>query len=601
MGRDMKNRFFKNIARVFAIVAGCLMLASFSPSLDGRAIVVDEGVFPSGLFAKTVGYLPGDIISVTNITGDATIDILVIGALDPSEGVAIMLSPEAATAIGMDKEANNIVKITKRSNQDERVYGSAIIARQDGNTTIPAVTVPDNEVPAKEESFANVGPATENEFNVGNQETTIDNSEPENETPEVIEDVADDNSEGVIFEETNNGEEYVPDEEWEDDSYEESDDSDDEYSEDIYEDNNEVEDSENDKVEELEEEIKEEEIAAEEYEEEYEEEYLPEEDVEAEEYTEDDYIPEDDDITDYEEETETDDFDEDYIETEVEDDYDDVIEEEYTEEDIPADEEFIEEEYIEEDIPADEEYIEEEFDEDAEEVLEVEEESEAEIDDPIEEEFEEFEEEILEDEIIEDELVEEEIIEDEEELPEEQLSEEEFIEEPEEIEEEVLEDAIQDDAEEYDAIVLVPAEENISSVIEETESLEAEDEVVEEIVEETEVAEEMEEVILEEVQQIVEETKTVETNTSYSKYVVPNMSDLKKGSYYIQIAVLKSDENILEVTNKYGKKYPLTIVPNADGTKKVMVGPLCVDEYGTVLERFKSYGYKDAFTRKINY
>ena len=584
MGRDMKNRFFKNIARVFAIVAGCLMLASFSPSLDGRAIVVDEGVFPSGLFAKTVGYLPGDIISVTNITGDATIDILVIGALDPSEGVAIMLSPEAATAIGMDKEANNIVKITKRSNQDERVYGTAIIARQDGNTTIPAVTVPDNEVPAKEESFANVEPATENEFNVGNQETTIDNSEPDDETPEVIEDVADDNSEGVIVEEINNGEEYVPDEEWEDDSYEESDDSDDEYSEDIYEDNNEVEDSENDKVEELEEEIKEEKIAAEEYEEEY----LPEEDVEAEEYTEDDYIPEDDDITDYEEETETDDFDEDYIETEVEDDYDDVIEEEYTEEDIPVD--VIEEEYIEEDIPADEEFIEEEFDEDAEEVLEVEEESEAEIEDPIEEEFEEFEEEILE----------EEIIEDEEELPEEQLSEEEFIEEPEEIEEEVLEDEIQDDAEEYDAIVLVPAEENISSVIEETESLEAEDEVVEEIVEETEVAEEIEEVILEEVQQIVEETKTVETNTSYSKYVVPNMSDLKKGSYYIQIAVLKSDENILEVTNKYGKKYPLTIVPNADGTKKVMVGPLCVDEYGTVLERFKSYGYKDAFTRKIN-
>ena len=570
MGRDMKNRFFKNIARVFAIVAGCLMLASFSPSLDGRAIVVDEGVFPSGLFAKTVGYLPGDIISVTNITGDATIDILVIGALDPSEGVAIMLSPEAATAIGMDKEANNIVKITKRSNQDERVYGSAIIARQDGNTTIPAVTVPDNEVPAKEESFANVEPATENEFNVGNQETTIDNSEADDETPEVIEDVADDNSEGVIVEEINNGEEYVPDEEWEDDSYEETDDSDDEYSEDIYEDNNEVEDSENDKVEELEEEIKEEEIAAEEYEEEY----LPEEDVEAEEYTEDDYIPEDDDITDYEEETETDDFDEDYIETEVADDYDDVIEEEYTEEDIPADEEFIEEE----------------FDEDAEEVLEVEDESEAEIEDPIEEEFEEFEEEIIEDE---EELPVEE-------LPEEQLSEEEFIEEPEEIEEEVLEDEIQDDAEEYDAIVLVPAEENISSVIEKTESLEAENEVVEEIVEETEVAEEIEEVILEEVQQIVEETKTVETNTSYSKYVVPNMSDLKKGSYYIQIAVLKSDENILEVTNKYGKKYPLTIVPNADGTKKVMVGPLCVDEYGTVLERFKSYGYKDAFTRKIN-
>jgi hypothetical protein len=106
------------------------MFASFSPSLDGRAVVVDDGVFPQGLFAKTVGYLPGDIITVTNIAGDATVDILVIGALDPSEGVAIMLSPEAAQAMGIEKGANNIVKITKRSGQDERVYGSAVIARQ---------------------------------------------------------------------------------------------------------------------------------------------------------------------------------------------------------------------------------------------------------------------------------------------------------------------------------------------------------------------------------------------------------------------------------------------------------------------------------------
>ena len=105
------------------------MFASFSPSLDGRAVVVDEGVFPQGLFAKTVGYLPGDIISVTNIAGDKTIDLLVIGALDPSEGVAIMLSPEAADAMGIDRGANNIVKITKRSGQDERVYGNAVISK----------------------------------------------------------------------------------------------------------------------------------------------------------------------------------------------------------------------------------------------------------------------------------------------------------------------------------------------------------------------------------------------------------------------------------------------------------------------------------------
>ena len=33
--------------------------------------------------------------------------------------------------------------------------------------------------------------------------------------------------------------------------------------------------------------------------------------------------------------------------------------------------------------------------------------------------------------------------------------------------------------------------------------------------------------------------------------------------YYIQIATLRDDENILEIVNKYGKKYPITIVPTA--------------------------------------
>ena len=130
MGGIMNNKFFKTVSKIIAVVTGCLCLASFSPSLDGRAVVVEPGVFPAGLFAKTVGYLPGDMISVTNITGDKTVDILVIGALDPSEGVAIMLSPEAAAAIGIDGKSNNIVKITKRSNQDDRVYGSAVIAQQ---------------------------------------------------------------------------------------------------------------------------------------------------------------------------------------------------------------------------------------------------------------------------------------------------------------------------------------------------------------------------------------------------------------------------------------------------------------------------------------
>ena len=83
---------------------------------------------PQGVFAKTVGYLPGDSIGVTNLTNKTTIDVLVIGALDPSEGVAILLSPEAAKLLNIEKDSNHIVKITKRSGQlDQAVSGTAVI------------------------------------------------------------------------------------------------------------------------------------------------------------------------------------------------------------------------------------------------------------------------------------------------------------------------------------------------------------------------------------------------------------------------------------------------------------------------------------------
>ena len=120
------KKLFLTIGLVFA--AGILFTAQ-SPSLDGRAMVADPGVFPKGLFAKTVGYLPGDTISVTNPANAERVDILVIGSLDPSEGVAVLLSPEAADALNIKKNSNNLVKLTKRNgNADEIANGSAVIA-----------------------------------------------------------------------------------------------------------------------------------------------------------------------------------------------------------------------------------------------------------------------------------------------------------------------------------------------------------------------------------------------------------------------------------------------------------------------------------------
>ena len=81
--------------------------------------------------------------------------------------------------------------------------------------------------------------------------------------------------------------------------------------------------------------------------------------------------------------------------------------------------------------------------------------------------------------------------------------------------------------------------------------------------------------------------------------MVSGSGDLKRNSYYIQIATMRDDANIQEVVNKYGNNYPITIVPVKNNSKQILIGSLNMDEYAVVLERFKSYGYKDAFLRKI--
>lgn len=109
-----------------------LLFTGFSPSVDGRAVVAEKGELPSGLFGKTVGYLPGDSVSVVNPANGKTVDILVLGSLDPSQGVAILLSPEAAAELNIEKNVNNLVKLTKRTGKlDEQVYGRATIAKDE--------------------------------------------------------------------------------------------------------------------------------------------------------------------------------------------------------------------------------------------------------------------------------------------------------------------------------------------------------------------------------------------------------------------------------------------------------------------------------------
>ena len=420
MGWDMKNKFLKKIFILLAVLSSCFLFASFSPSLDGRAVVVNEGEMPSGLFAKTVGYLPGDTIIVSNVDGTSSVEILVIGSLDASEGVAIMLSPEAASAIGIDKKDNNIVKITKRSDKDERCTGTAVIAKS---------AEIENEV-VDDEKIEETSP--ENEILPPVEETFTENVQTEEsaETEEVLQPTEEAFVEDIPTEETFTEEEVLPE-------------------------------TEETPTEDIPTEIESEEIAVDEL-----------------------------------------------SELENPEEKEEVLQ--------PTEEAFVE------DIPQEEIFTEEEVLPETEETLA-------------------------------------------EKTPTEEKS----------------------DSEEYEAIVLIPIEpeENISS-----EEKSEEEIVIENLKDETEKSD----------IKIVESEKKVEKESVIEKYKVESLDELEKGSYYIQIVVLKEESNIQKIVDEYGNNYPITIVPLKNKSAyQVLIGPISMDEYGTVLNRFKSYGYKDAFLRKI--
>ena len=121
----------KILVFILTIFTVALIFGAARPSLDGRALVADSGTMPKGFFARTVGYLPGDSITVTNPTNGASVDVLILGAIDPSEGVAILLSPEAADSLNIKKGSNAQVKLTKRSGSlESNARGSAVVSAE---------------------------------------------------------------------------------------------------------------------------------------------------------------------------------------------------------------------------------------------------------------------------------------------------------------------------------------------------------------------------------------------------------------------------------------------------------------------------------------
>ena len=484
------------------LICGTLF-TSFSPSLDGRAIVAEEGVLPQGLFAKAFGYLPGDSISVTSLSSKESVDILVIGALQSKEGIAILLSPEAAVALGISKTTNNVVKITKRSGQlDEAVVGTAVIgsaAEDFASYDNSEETDDDDEEVAEEfidEDSVNFAVAAESKV----EETPVDSEAVEADVEYIS--ATEPDAEEVVTEveqaDEITGEKVVAEVEKADETTAEKD-----------------------------------VVVITPTEEAAEEDSLPEEAVAA--------APE----------------------------AEEKSAEEVVEEPVEDEEEVIAEEYVE----ADDLY---DFDDETEKVA-------APFDEALNEDYDAVK--PAEDAVAAVEKAEESEAEKKSEALEEEVIAEAFDESKVAAEEDAVvaeteKTSDSDEDESYEPIVLVPASAN-PPVAEEKN------------VEDAETTASVEETA----QPVV---STASDSFNFDKYIVSSLSDLEKGKYYVQIAMLGSEDNIRSTIKKYGKQYPITLVPLASGKGyQFLIGSLNMDEYGTVLNRFKSYGYKDAFLRRI--
>lgn len=574
----MKKLF---IAVLSVLLCGTIF-TSFSPSLDGRAVVAPEGTMPKGVFAKTVGYLPGDSISVTSLSTKNTVDILVIGSIDSSEGVAILLSPEAAELLGLSKDANNVVKITKRSGQlDEAVAGTAVIGGE--------VQSDEEAVPVEEKNAASV-----------EEEKSFEAAENSGDAENSVEEIFAEPSESAEVETENAAEPEKSEESENQPEYESIVSEPDELSD--------------------------------------------ENPVEAE-RAENEPLPEV--IDESESEPETSSAADEAVPEPVE------IEEPLSEENIPsgsAEENPVDAEKIEaEDAPEIQENVEnpavpveecaennepdeksepvesDDLGENAEKIPDVEkieateeplvEEAEPENesmplenDDVVSEAP--FEEEAVEpDELSESHAEKSEPVGTEENLPAENAAEAA----PEPVESENLEpesaepqplsegegENAGDEDESYEPIILVPAEsnppennvssENISSGAVKTEAAEKTSENAG--------------VVIENKAESVSAEKAAEPKTAGSqleKYKVGSLKELESGKYYVQIAVLADESNLKATVSKFAEQYPVALVPLSSGkAMQVLIGPLNMDEYGAVLNRFKKSGYKDAFLRKI--
>ena len=145
--------------KIVIMIAAAFLISASKPSLDGRALVASSGELPPGLYVKAAAFLPGDTVLITNPAAKVSIEALVFGTFSPSEGVAVILSPEAADVLLITKDSNSIVQLTKSGGDTEHsVLAKAfdktsppVSAEEPADDSVPYENYVKSEVPAKTE------------------------------------------------------------------------------------------------------------------------------------------------------------------------------------------------------------------------------------------------------------------------------------------------------------------------------------------------------------------------------------------------------------------------------------------------------------------
>ena len=510
---------------VLSLCASLIFAASFE--IEGKAVIAQVDEMPEGLFAKTVGYLPGDCLNVTNQKTGNTCELLILGAIDPAEGIAVLLTPEAASSLNVSKNDDIQVSVTKRSGElDDIFIGKAIIAAdsqfnfETENANDPVLTdaveesteqmvsndsIEDSESTVSQDSFEmdlqNITMKSPAEEGYKSQEEQV-----ESEVHEVV--IAD--------------------------------------------------------PEDVQEDVKPEIAEAEQVESEVHEVVIAEpEDVQK------DVKPE---IAEAEQ-----------VESEVQEVV--IAEPEDVQEDVQqeiAEEEPVESEVHEVVIPEPEESIAQENQQETE-----------------------LKEEVLDDLIAAEDGIEETTPVDED--PKIAVSEDEMIFATDDV---VVPDPVPDstpvanvqDKSEYEPIILPQLQDSlaVSETVPEVEEI-TEEETEYVPLAEPEVLVPSTPIVIAPVPVSPEPESRVASNSNNSllkKHLVESLNLLSKDKYYIQIAIMGDVSNIDTLFAKYSK-YPLIAVPRTGREYMILAGPCSEDEYGTLLAKFKSFGFKDAFVKRL--